>query len=570
MPQSFAEEFRSIPMSASLGASLERAHRFARDQSHRAVTLEHLLLSLAEDQEAALILQAANVDLARLGTDVSGYLGRLLEDMRAAPGSEPKPDPELLRVLQAAASAAQQSRRKQIDGAIVLAAIVGDGKSPAAGLLKAHGMTFEEAIRALQRANAQARLKPTAKVAPVQSAEEPQPQLQPETPPPPPPEGRPAMAAATADEILAAARARIQNRAAAAAAKAAAPTPASTLKEALAETAAELDAQLPPSPFPAGAVDGLPAMPPAPEAEPPITAKEASDELQVDGFPEPTMTPPPTRPSWTPPPEQRPHSGHRLPQPPGRTGRPTPPRPVPAAAEGMARQAPPQRAPGPAPAGLRPARAPWAEPPPNGAYPGSTPTPVPNLQARPAPQRGTGPAERGPLIENVPRRMRAGVPATAEVRIARDRIEGLIMALSGRGMAHRPDAFITRALSVRLKAPNGGFWIEAASPETQWVENPTALAHDDYAVWRWTVTPQRSGRGRLLLMVSARTVGQDGIAAESAPPDRVIEVRVRANHVRRLLRWSGWIVLALLGAVLSRYGEELWAAGLLAVRQFAG
>src|SRR5256884_5974831 len=169
MPQSFADQLRSIPMSPNLGQSLERAHRCARDQSHRLVTLEHLLLALTEDAEAALILQSANVDLARLGTDVSGYLGRLMEDMRAEPGIEPRPDAELLRVLQAAASAAQQSRRKQIDGAIVLAAIVGDGKSPAAGLLKAHGMTFEEAIRALQRANTKARLKPLAK-APAASA----------------------------------------------------------------------------------------------------------------------------------------------------------------------------------------------------------------------------------------------------------------------------------------------------------------------------------------------------------------------------------------------------------------
>src|SRR5712671_5222359 len=165
MPQSFADQLRSIPMSPNLGQSLERAHRCARDQSHRLVTLEHLLLALTEDAEAALILQSANVDLPRLGTDVSGYLGRLMEDMRADPGSEPRPDAELLRVLQAAASAAQQSKRKQIDGAIVLAAIVGDGKSPAAGLLKALGMTFEEAIRALQRANTKARLKPIAKAA---------------------------------------------------------------------------------------------------------------------------------------------------------------------------------------------------------------------------------------------------------------------------------------------------------------------------------------------------------------------------------------------------------------------
>ena len=136
MPQSFAEEFSSIPMSTHLGQSLERAHRFAREQSHRLVTLEHLLLALTEDTEAALILEAANIELGRLSTEVSGYLGRLPEDMRGEGGAEPRPDGELLRVLQAAASAAKQSRRKQIDGAIVLAAMVGDGKTPAAGLLE--------------------------------------------------------------------------------------------------------------------------------------------------------------------------------------------------------------------------------------------------------------------------------------------------------------------------------------------------------------------------------------------------------------------------------------------------
>src|SRR5688572_1986638 len=38
MPQPFADQFRSIPMSSKLGESLERAHGFARDQGHRAVT----------------------------------------------------------------------------------------------------------------------------------------------------------------------------------------------------------------------------------------------------------------------------------------------------------------------------------------------------------------------------------------------------------------------------------------------------------------------------------------------------------------------------------------------------
>ncbi|HEU0062858.1 MAG TPA: Clp protease N-terminal domain-containing protein, partial [Hyphomicrobiaceae bacterium] len=225
MPQVFADEFKSFPISAQLGESLERAYRFAREQSHRLVTLEHLLLALTEDAEAASMLEQASVDLGRLSADVSGYLGGLLEDMRAQSATELRPDADLMRVLKAATTAAQQSRRRQIDGAIVLAAIVGDGKSAAAGLLKALGMTFESAIRALQRANTQLRGKPAPQGAqgagpawgpgagksamPASAEQRPAPEI-----------AAPATAevslATSAEEFLAAARARIQQRAAAA------------------------------------------------------------------------------------------------------------------------------------------------------------------------------------------------------------------------------------------------------------------------------------------------------------------------------------------------------------------
>ena len=53
MPQSLADELSSIPTSPNLGQSLERAHRFAREQSHKAVTLEHLLRLKARPAERA-------------------------------------------------------------------------------------------------------------------------------------------------------------------------------------------------------------------------------------------------------------------------------------------------------------------------------------------------------------------------------------------------------------------------------------------------------------------------------------------------------------------------------------
>ena len=167
--------------------------------------------------------------------------------------------------------------------------------------------------------------------------------------------------------------------------------------------------------------------------------------------------------------------------------------------------------------------------------------------------------------------MRAGIPSHAQVRISRDRIDGLILLLmKGRGMAHRPDALIMRALSVRLRAPDGGFWIEAASPETQWVDGASGLHQDEHVAWRWTVTPQRRGRVRLVLVVAARTVGHDGLAAEAAPPDRVIEVTVTGGRLRRLAGWGGFPAALILGAMLGRFGGEFWALGAAIVKRIVG
>src|SRR5688572_23290050 len=117
MAQPGGDQLQSIPMSPNLSQSFGRAQEFAREQTHRALLLEHVLLALTEDSEAAGVLRACNVDIVKLSTDVSGYLSRLTEDMRAPPGTEPGPDAELLRVIEAARQAAHQSRRRAIDGA---------------------------------------------------------------------------------------------------------------------------------------------------------------------------------------------------------------------------------------------------------------------------------------------------------------------------------------------------------------------------------------------------------------------------------------------------------------------
>ena len=82
-------------------------------------------------------------------SEVSAQLA-VLPTRAQAPDVDLMVAPDMRRILEAAAAAARGGRRREINGAIVLAAIIGDGKSAAAQILSAFGLTFEGAIRALQ------------------------------------------------------------------------------------------------------------------------------------------------------------------------------------------------------------------------------------------------------------------------------------------------------------------------------------------------------------------------------------------------------------------------------------
>jgi hypothetical protein len=91
------------------------------------------------------------------------------------------------------------------------------------------------------------------------------------------------------------------------------------------------------------------------------------------------------------------------------------------------------------------------------------------------------------------------------------------------------------------------------------------LSSDDFASWRWHVTPREKGKKRLQLIISARTVGADGLAAETALPDQVVTVRVRTNYGKTVSHWMGWGVAALIGGLLAKFGEGLLDAGMQVV-----
>lgn len=550
-----------LPMSPFLTATLARAADYAGAQSHVEVSVEHLLLALTEDPEATVVLKASSVDVARLKNDVSDFIGRIEDRHPEGSGGHVAVSTDLRRILEAAAAAAQQGRRREINGAIVLAAIVGDGKSGAAHMLREQGLTFEEAIRALQRA-AQQQAGVTAAPTPRQ-----------------PPQ-------ATADDILASARERIQTRAAAPRA----PEPATSTAPATPRFggAPPPDAQLgpiagqgletraPPAPAPSapaqpdvplqGMIERGPdpqlpgAFPPSPSGNSHLApdlgdVAPGSPPPQLDGTPRQGQ--PRRGPSWAPPTPRAPPQQASGPPPRGRVPPPLPPNPGPMQVPGQLPNQPPFPAGGPpppgAPRGAPQSRVPWPE-----AI--EPPAPPPSQARQDGTQRQRQPGPRpvisaGQLVHNIPPKMTVGVSLVCEARIGRAEIKAIVDGLQGGGAVVRHEIMVTKAMSVRLRSPDGGFFIESSSPETQWIENVLGLPAEDFARWRWTITPREKGRKRLQLIVSARTVGGDGLTAETAMPDQVVEIRVRTNYGRSIKRWLGWGFVAILGGILGRFGD---------------
>ncbi|HHO53312.1 MAG TPA: hypothetical protein ENK18_21180, partial [Deltaproteobacteria bacterium] len=173
----------------------------------------------------------------------------------------------------------------------------------------------------------------------------------------------------------------------------------------------------------------------------------------------------------------------------------------------------------------------------------------------------------GTLAENVPRSMKVEVPVPVEIRLAVGSPEGITADMPGDGIPTQRSLSVTRAMSVRLVAPRGGFFIEPLSPETQWVDDPEQAG---IARWSWKITPKWSGNLPLSVVVSSRTVGAGGLSAESRLPDQTFEISVGANHGRRMRRAGLWVGTAVAGSVVGMWGQEAFSLLMQLLSQGAG
>src|SRR5437870_3613069 len=88
--------------SRSLEQSLHRALALANERHHEYATLEHLLLALIEDQDAAAVMRACNVDLDKLRRSLVAYLESELDNLVTDGAEDSKPTAGSQRVIQRA------------------------------------------------------------------------------------------------------------------------------------------------------------------------------------------------------------------------------------------------------------------------------------------------------------------------------------------------------------------------------------------------------------------------------------------------------------------------------------
>ena len=133
-------------LSRNLEQSLHRALAHATERSHEYATLEHLLLSLTDDQDAIAVMKACGMDLGRLAAELVEFLDEDLDDMRVEHGAEPKPTAGFQRVIQRAVIHVQSSGREEVTGANVLVALFSERESHAVYFLQMQEMSRLDAV----------------------------------------------------------------------------------------------------------------------------------------------------------------------------------------------------------------------------------------------------------------------------------------------------------------------------------------------------------------------------------------------------------------------------------------
>ena len=136
-------------LSKELEYSLNVAFRVAREKRHEFVTVEHLLLALVDEPDAARVLRACGTDMAQLRNELTSFVDENTPVLGPSEERETQPTLGFQRVLQRAVFHVQSSGKKEVSGANVLVAVFGERESQAVYSLNKQGVTRLDVVNYL-------------------------------------------------------------------------------------------------------------------------------------------------------------------------------------------------------------------------------------------------------------------------------------------------------------------------------------------------------------------------------------------------------------------------------------
>lgn len=127
--------------------TLNDAYSRAREKNHEFITVEHLLLALVDNQEAAEVLSACGADIDRLRAGLGIFVDETTPELTSNQNRETQPTISFQRVLQRSVYQVQSIGHESVNGAHALVAIFGEPDSQAVYFLHQENVTRIDVVK---------------------------------------------------------------------------------------------------------------------------------------------------------------------------------------------------------------------------------------------------------------------------------------------------------------------------------------------------------------------------------------------------------------------------------------
>jgi len=132
-----------------LDQSINKIYKWARDQRHELLTMEHLMLALINNKHASKILNTVGTDKQLLQQELEVLIGQHVKILPADSELETQPTLAFRRVIQRAIYSAQSAELKNVTGDRVLVAMFDEMDSHVVYLLNKQGITRFDVVRSI-------------------------------------------------------------------------------------------------------------------------------------------------------------------------------------------------------------------------------------------------------------------------------------------------------------------------------------------------------------------------------------------------------------------------------------